>query len=377
MTASHERKRKIALLVRDLEVLRASAGATLGMIEKRSAKLEGTPAHGVRIARLPKSTVSDLLRRDRVHALRPELVESLWAVLLLIATDGARTPLLPDSLRGLDALRRRLESINVPERAHAVPGPADPADRTGIAEPGGTGPGVLDPFGAPPGGDEETDRQWLLDSAAAARPRTWWYDGRDLVPDWLERYLTLEPPAAGVRVYAPHAVPGLLQTPEYAAAALRRERPLATPAELSVLLNLRMRRQEPLWRQDALQLWAIIDENVLRDGICGPTAMNDQLDHLIKVAATRHITIQVMSREAHGHNATGGPVTLLRFTERGFPDVVLVEQHHHGLYPEESGDVSAYQLVLDRLAIEALPPKESLQFLQSLRQSGDMIGGPG
>jgi hypothetical protein len=386
----------IDTLVDDLEVLRSSAGRpSLSVIEKRSEQLRvaGTPVFGVRVTRLPRSTVHDLFRREHPLPPRPELVESLWAVLCRIAVDGGRTPVLPRSLSTLDGLRRRLESINLPERARAAPAPnptgtgprgdaPDGADQHGAdqhgadqhgadqhgADQAGAAPGVLDPFGAPPpGGDEDANRRWLLDSAIGARTRTWWYGGRGLVPEWLEAYFTLEPLADGVRAYAPLSIPGLLQTEEYAWAALRRDRPGASAAELACLVHLRMRRQEPLWRRDALRFWAVIDENVLRDEVCGPTAMRAQLDHLVQVARTPHITVQVMPREAHGHNATGGPVTLLRFPERGFPDVVFVEQHDYGLYPAGSGDVSHYRKVLTRLAIEALQPEESVEFLCALR----------
>jgi Domain of unknown function (DUF5753) len=47
--------------------------------------------------------------------------------------------------------------------------------------------------------------------------------------------------------------------------------------------------------------------------------------------------------------------------------VALIEQHGHGIYPTKSGDVGHYRKVLGRLAIEALTPKESIEFLEKLR----------
>ncbi|MFB4312746.1 DUF5753 domain-containing protein [Actinomadura sp. 21ATH] len=365
----------IADLIGDLHLLRSSAGQpSLSAIEKRAEKLKnsGDRVFGVRVAALPRSTVHDLLRRARSHSLRPELVESIWAVLLHIAAERGRTPDRPESLLSLDTLRRRLEAINLPERAAAAPPPAaseGPATSGGPAGGHGTGAGphaALHPFGRPPGGDDEdAQRQWLLDAAEAAP--SWWPRGAALVPEWLGTYLTLEPEAEEVRAYAPHSLPGLLQTPDYAYEAYRRERPGTNARDLAALVHLRMRRQEPLRRPDALRLWAVIDESVLRNGFCGPRVMRDQLGHLIALSGRPNVTVQVMPLHAHGHDATGGPLTLLRFPERGLPDIVFVEQHDRGLYPHKSGDVSHYREVLVRLAIEAMPPEESIGFLEVLR----------
>lgn len=356
MTVHDDRKLLIAELVGDLVRLRSSAGQPpFTKITRYSEKWQAAqvPLFGVRVTRLPRSTVHDLLRRDRTQPPRAELAESLWAVLRRIALDEGRRPA---GLASLDELRGRLRAIHL-------------LARLGARASGDAGlPEVLDPFGRPPpDGDEDAARQWLLESAALTKGQAWWYAGRHLLPEWLQTYLTLERRADEVRAYSPRFVPGMLQTEEYAWAAIRRDRPGATAAELAGLVHLRMRRQEPLWRRDALRFWAIIDESVLRAGTCGPAAMRTQLDHLIKLAGQRHVTIQVMPCAAAGHDSADGPVTLVRFPERPFPDVVLIEQHDHGLYPTKSGDVGHYRTVLARLAIEAMPPEESLPFLRDLR----------
>ncbi|GAA2420591.1 hypothetical protein GCM10010191_34820 [Actinomadura vinacea] len=364
MIVPADRRRLAAALISDLEILRSSAGQpSFVTIERESEKHAAARAvlSGVKITRLPVSTVHDLLRHDRTPPLRPDLVESLWAVLHHIAAEKGRTP-RPPSLNALDELRNRLEAINLPERVR-VASPTGPAESAGIAM-------LDDPFGgAPPGRDEDADRRWLLDAAAATRATAWWHSGSHLVPEWLGDHLTLEHRAGEVRTYAPHAIPALLQTEGYAWSAIRRDRPKADPAELHGLVHLRMRRQEPLWRRDALRVWAVIDESVLRDESRGHTTMRAQLDHLVKVSGMQHITVQVMPSHAHGHDSTGGPVSLLRFPERGFPDVAFIEQHDYGLCPPKSTDVSHYHQVLVRLAIEALRPKESAEFLRAIRSA--------
>jgi hypothetical protein len=354
-----DHKRLTALLIGDFVALRAAAGGpSLIEIERESRRLEGTPVRGVRVTRLPRSTVHDLLRRVRSRPLRPELVESLWAVLHHLAAATGRRP---ERLVTLAELRQRLQTINVLWDVREVPRPASAG--------GGGGPAaVFDPFGCPPvDGDETTNRRWLLESAGEAQAQAWWQGGRHLVPDWLATYLTLERRAESVRTYAPWFVPGLLQTEEYAWAAFRQARPNATAAELAGLVHLRMRRQEPLWRRDALRVWAVIDEAALSARICGAGAMRTQLDHLLQVCALPQITVQVMPRDAGGHNAADGPISLLRFPEHLFPDVAFVEQRDYGLYPSEEDDVSHYRQLHARLAIEALTPDESADLLWKVR----------
>jgi hypothetical protein len=392
-----DHKRLTALLVGDLAELRAAAGGpSLVRIEKESGRLAGTTVFGVRVTRLPRSTVHDLLRRVRSRPLRAELVESLWAVLRHLVASQGRGPAALDTL---DELRRRLELINVawhlrelteiagPRVGTRTVGTRTVGTRTvgvgsvGVGSGGGSGTGgamgspgrtVFDPFGCPPpDGDEESARRWLLDSAAATRAHSWWNGGRHVVPGWLADYLTLERRADTVRAYAPWFVPGILQTEEYAWAAFRRDRPGAGAAELAGLVHVRMRRQEPLWWPDAMRFWVVIDEVALRARICGRAAMRGQLEHLLKVCAMPNITVQVMRRDAPGHGAADGPVALLRFPEHALPDVVFVEQKNYGLYPTGREDAGHYRQLLTRLAIEALTPDESADLIRELRYSHD------
>jgi len=351
-----------AALLTDLIGWRTCAGyPSLKRIEGEAERLDGMLVHGVRITQLPHSTVHDLLRGVRPRPLRPELVESLWAVLRHLAdARGGRH----DRLTSLSELRNRLAMINTLWHIREV------SEMTRTDTGGTAASAAFDPFGCPPtDGDEESIRRWLLERSGGTQAQAWWYGGRHLVPAWLAPYLTLEWRAEAVRAYAPWYIPGILQTEEYAWAAFRRERPLAVAAELAGLVHLRMRRQEPLWRRDALRFWVVIDEVALRTEICDRAAMRAQFDHLIKVAAMPNITVQIMRGNAPGHGAADGPLALLRFPEHMFPDVVFVEQRDYGLYPTGGHDVGHYRQLLGRLAIEALTPDESADVLWALRSS--------
>ena len=348
-------------LVGEFARLRASAGQpSLALIERRSERLQAarTATYGVRVTRLPRSTVHDLLHRDHTRPPRTELAESLWAVLCDLAAEKGRPP-RPD---GLNLLRLRLDAINAAWQSRPLATKSAP---DGVGTAFGKAPGIAD--GAACDGDEDAQRRWLLESASRNTENAWWHVGRHLVPEWLGPYLTLERQARLVRSYAPRFIPGLLQTEAYARAAFRRDRPAASTPELDGLVHLRMRRQEPLWQPNGLRLWAIIDEGVLRDPICGDEAMHRQIDHLCRVTVLPPVTIQVMPKDAHGHDSADGPLSLLRFREPRLPDVAFVEQRDYGLYPTRSNDVGHYRALLGRLAIEALSPEDSERLLRGLR----------
>jgi hypothetical protein len=48
------------------------------------------------------------------------------------------------------------------------------------------------------------------------------------------------------------------------------------------------------------------------------------------------------------------------------PDLVCLEQHSYGLYPDAPQDVNHYLQVLNRLAIEAEPPAATLGALRRI-----------
>ncbi|MDL4774068.1 DUF5753 domain-containing protein [Actinomadura xylanilytica] len=377
---------------------------TYAVLEELSRRLESDslPVFGVRVIALPKSTVNDLLKCRRRRAPRWQLVASFWALLRVVAIEGSVNP---DRLGTLDEWRRKYEAIDGPphEAPHqaggavtSVAGAAAVAGRPGAVLQAGhagtgrsragragarpsagvrprtgarPGPGPVglarsDALGRRPSGDaEESRRAWLLALTKQAAALAWWADYRDVVPEWFETYLSLEPDAAVLQVYEPRFIPGLLQTEGYARATIRSGRPGADAAEIDRRVELRMRRQGILRREGAPQLRATIDERVLRagPGPGGAAMMRDQIGHLIEASALPNVRIQLLPAGAGGPAAAlDGPVTHLRFPGRDIPDVVYLEQLTYALYPEKSKDVRHYWGVLARLAVAADRPGASV-----------------
>ena len=94
--------------------------------------------------------------------------------------------------------------------------------------------------------------------------------------------------------------------------------------------------------------------------------MRGQLTHLIEMSRRPNVTIQVIPFQAGGHAAAGGPFSLLRFADRGLPDVVYLEQLTCAQYHDKPAVTADYSLVMDRLGSEAATPAGSAKLLRSM-----------
>ncbi|MET9310147.1 helix-turn-helix transcriptional regulator [Streptomyces cellulosae] len=193
----------------------------------------------------------------------------------------------------------------------------------------------------------------------------WWqrYDKR-LMPEWFDRLVGLQEAAATIRTFEIQYVPGLLQTADYTRAVVERGLPNAPASEVQRRVELRMRRARLLLREDAPQLWAVIDESVLLRVLGDRTVMRDQLDHLAKMAERPNVTLQIVPLNVTNASAPAIPVTYLRFGGLDLPDVVYLEHIRSANFLEDRDETEEYRIVLDRLADEALTPRESVEMLR-------------
>ncbi|MEV7796058.1 helix-turn-helix transcriptional regulator [Streptomyces sp. NPDC087512] len=194
----------------------------------------------------------------------------------------------------------------------------------------------------------------------------WWqrYDKR-LMPEWFDRLVGLQEAATTIRTFEIQYVPGLLQTAAYTRAVVQRGLPSAPAGEVERRVELRMRRAQLLTRADAPQLWAIIDESVLWRVLGSRDVMREQLGHLIRMAELPHVTLQIVPLDVTNASAPAIPVTYLRFGGADLPDVVYLEHIRSANFLEDRDETEEYRVALDRLADEALTPRESLESLRS------------
>ncbi|WP_411147936.1 helix-turn-helix domain-containing protein [Streptomyces sp. A30] len=218
------------------------------------------------------------------------------------------------------------------------------------------------------GVSHEAERATLLALAEQANTTAWWQDYNDVVPAWMQAYLGAEQAAHLIRCFEVQRVPALLQTADYARAAVRLAHPGAGAEETERRVTLRMTRQRILHRQPAAQLWAVIDEAALRRPVGGISTMRAQLKHLIEICRLPQVTVQVMPFLAGGHTAESGPVTILRLPGGQLPDIVYLEQLVTALYPDRPSEIERYWDVMNRLVVEAESPDETPTILHRILQ---------
>ena len=140
----------------------------------------------------------------------------------------------------------------------------------------------------------EAERADVLRLAREAARPGWWHQYGEVLPGWFEFYVGLEAAASRIRIYEVQFVPGLLQTPEYARAVIRRGHLAAPEDEIARRVSLRMKRQQILSRPDGPKLWAVVDETALRRRLGGPGVMEAQLERLIELAGQPNIALYVV-----------------------------------------------------------------------------------
>ncbi|MFI1421550.1 helix-turn-helix domain-containing protein [Streptomyces sp. NPDC020731] len=214
-------------------------------------------------------------------------------------------------------------------------------------------------------GTDEYEASVLLKLLLRAGEPGWWqrYDKR-LMPEWFDRLVGLQEAAATIRTFEIQYVPGLLQTAAYTRAVVERGLPNAPAGEVQRRVELRMRRAELLLRETAPQIWAVIDESVLLRVLGSPAVMREQLEHLATMAERTNVTVQIVPLDVTNASAPAIPVTYLRFGGLDLPDVVYLEHIRSANFLEDRDETEEYRIALDRLADEALKPRDSVELLR-------------
>jgi transcriptional regulator with XRE-family HTH domain len=209
-----------------------------------------------------------------------------------------------------------------------------------------------------------------LDAADRSRQKGWWQRyGERVVPEWLSLHVGLEQGASQIRAFEPLVVPGLLQTPDYAAAVLRSDMTPRTDKQIAELVELRTTRQEILTRnENPTELWVVLDEVALRRVGGDRPTMAAQLAHLAAMADRPNVTVQVLPIDHGVYSHTFGAFKVFGFQWVSDPGVVYLEHRDGALYLEESHEVEGHALVFQHLGVLALPPQDSLAMIRNLAE---------
>ena len=207
----------------------------------------------------------------------------------------------------------------------------------------------------------------LVQLSRVSRQRTWWSQYRDSVPPAYYSYIGLEAEASELYFYQSVGVPGLLQTEAYAQAVLQTVIPkLEAPAEGQASLALRMRRQrEVLDRADPPNIVVVLDEAALHRQTGGRAVIREQLLHLVSLADSGQITVQVLPFTSTVYTPLGQFV-IVRFAGGEDADVVYLESTGLEDVLDHPEAVSAHLRTFAGLREAALTPAESLSRISAI-----------
>lgn len=217
----------------------------------------------------------------------------------------------------------------------------------------------------------EPERAELLALNRQSTEQSWLQSFPNELPDAYTHYITFEGEARSLLNYESLFIPGLLQTQNYAWAALQRGNPTATKEEIQRLVSARMSRQAVLTRDPPLRLWTIMDEAALHRPVGGRDVMNAQLEQLTERAELPHVTLQVLPYEAGGHPGMAGAFVILQFGEPSATDVIYIESQGGDLFLESEIDINRFTTVFEHLRAQALPPAASVSFIRRLASNQD------
>jgi transcriptional regulator with XRE-family HTH domain len=174
--------------------------------------------------------------------------------------------------------------------------------------------------------------------------------------------MALEESAVRHRDWECQHVPGLLQTEDYARAILETNTD-ASPDEVEQRLQHRMSRKAVLTRDTPLQLWTILDEDVLHRPAGGVEVMRTQLGRLIEMAKMPNVTVQVVPHAVGAHGGMGVGFMMLDFADGAGPPAVYLDTVTGGLRTSQPSEVARFDRLWEQLRTLALNPTKSVKLI--------------
>ncbi|MFD7338901.1 Scr1 family TA system antitoxin-like transcriptional regulator [Streptomyces violascens] len=183
-------------------------------------------------------------------------------------------------------------------------------------------------------------------------------------PAFFQDAAALEKKAVALHVFATKAIPGLLQTEDYALAVLRMWRPLLDEETVQKRVAARLARQDIFAQAVFPTISFVIEEHLLRRPLGGQAVMRGQLEQILLHGRRRNVEIQVMPTAREVHAALGGPFTLIE-TKEG-RRIAYVEAYKSSRLYTDRQTVRELEEQYSILRAQALTPSESLALVEKL-----------
>ncbi|MFH8237202.1 helix-turn-helix domain-containing protein [Streptomyces sp. NPDC018321] len=174
----------------------------------------------------------------------------------------------------------------------------------------------------------------------------------------------LEAKAVEIGVYECNIVAGLLQTPEHARVLIEAAQPPYSPDDVERMVAARLARQSVYERDPAPSIHFVLEEAPLRRQIGGTMGWRRQLERLLEVGRLASVTLQVMPTNVDAHPGLDGRIELLKFQDG--TAVGRADGLFNGRPVSEPRQLRVLELQYGTIRAQALPPRESLTFIEKL-----------
>ena len=262
----------------------------------------------------------------------------------------------------LRELRGRIDTLRVVDVAKAA-GLSQPTwsqVETGVAIPS------ADHLAAAANKLEATESEFstLMALRERAKRREWWHDYDDIASPALLKLIGYEASATKIQMCTSGWVPGLLQTADWARAAINLPGAKTRPENIDRAVELRMRRKDVL-DDPRVHLHAICGEEAVRYRPGGRDVHLDQLRHLLATSDADNITFQIVPFTAGLHLGHSSPYSLLEF---GAEDPPMFHQEHaaDASLSDSPADVRRWKYIFGELVKIALPVEDSRRLVESI-----------
>lgn len=216
---------------------------------------------------------------------------------------------------------------------------------------------LLDLYGV----SDERRRAGLMKLSEEVWQKGWWDGYADDIAGWFIDYVWVESRAREIRSFDNTLLPGLLQTREYAEAAMRCAEPDLSPEQLARGLELRMTRQRVLTDEEPPHLSVVLDEAVLRRAVGGPAVLREQLYHLDECSRLSKVDLRVLPFRTGAHASPSGEFKLFTMADP-YPEVAYVETPAGSIYVE-TPETDRFARTYDRLLRATLGEAESAELI--------------
>ncbi|MEU0052908.1 helix-turn-helix transcriptional regulator [Streptomyces sp. NPDC006184] len=174
----------------------------------------------------------------------------------------------------------------------------------------------------------------------------------------------MEAKAVEIGLYESSIIAGLLQIPEHARAMIQAAQPPYSPGDVERMVAARLARRSVFDRTPAPSIHFVLEEAPLRRRVGGTMVWRQQLEHLLEVGRWHGVTLQVMPTNTDPHPGLDGRIELLKFqdgTAAGRSDGAF-----NGRPITDPKQLRILELRYGSIRAQALPPRESLAFIETL-----------